>query len=91
VTSEPTQATGASVDQGGSSHAIRPANPRRSSQPVVSPYSRGALPVAESAIPPAVRRRLALRGFAVGLACLALSVGLAILLCLALFGNAGLS
>lgn len=56
-------------------------------EPIVPSYNRGALPVAKSSIPVAVRLRLALFGIAIGLAALAAATALAYFLSLALFGS----
>jgi hypothetical protein len=53
---------------------------------VVPAYDRAALPVAASSMSAQERRRLALRGAAIGLACLAACVLGGLLICLAAFG-----
>jgi L-serine deaminase len=49
-------------------------------------YDRTALPVAESSISGAERRRLALIGTAIGLACVAACTLLGVAICAAVFG-----
>jgi hypothetical protein len=53
---------------------------------VIPAYDRAALPVAESSISAQERRRLALRGAAIALLCLAACAALALVICAAVFG-----
>ena len=52
---------------------------------VMPAYDRAALPVAENSLSRAERRRLALRGAAIGLACIAACAVLGVVICAAVF------